>query len=130
MSKCSAHDPQDVTKDGSCRPCRNERGRKYQRDNREARLEYQRQWHKDNKKKIQAYYRNKKYGLSDESFEQMFKEQNGLCAICQIKPAILVDHCHTTNKVRGLLCNPCNQAIGLFAENVRTIAASIVYLEK
>jgi hypothetical protein len=60
-----------------------------------------------------------KYGLSPADFDRMAIEQNGLCAICRRKPQrwLCVDHCHTTNKVRGLLCDNCNTALGLLDDN-------------
>jgi len=39
-----------------------------------------------------------------------------------------IDHCHSTKKVRGLLCNKCNQAIGLFGENEEKLNSAINYL--
>lgn len=61
----------------------------------------------------------------------MVKNQNGCCLLCNIKPKkIVVDHCHKTGKVRGLLCNECNRAIGLLKENILTLKNAINYLEK
>ena len=59
--------------------------------------------------------RLKKYGLTIEQFNAMLESQGGCCAICGMSDTSrkeifpLVDHCHTTNKVRGLLCEACNQ---------------------
>lgn len=69
-----------------------------------------------NKKKQQTYsrYRRfKSYGLKEEQFNEMLKEQNNSCGICkkQLKQPC-IDHCHTTNEVRGLLCHRCNLLIG------------------
>lgn len=51
-------------------------------------------------------------GCSAELYYDLLQKQNGLCAIC-FRPNVkgkklAVDHCHKTNKIRGLLCNPCN----------------------
>ncbi len=59
------------------------------------------------------------YGLTPEDFDRMMLEQGGTCAICEqpfankpYEPHI--DHCHETGEVRGLLCSPCNVALGRF----------------
>lgn len=55
------------------------------------------------------------YGITLEQYDIMFKAQDGLCLICkkpeQTKTRLAVDHCHTTGKVRGLLCKKCNSAL-------------------
>ena len=52
-----------------------------------------------------------KFGITEEDYARMFKEQNGKCAICLNEPKqrrLAVDHDHKTGKVRGLLCASCN----------------------
>jgi hypothetical protein len=64
----------------------------------------------------------------------MHTEQNDLCKIC-IKPnskrygRLSVDHCHKTNKVRGLLCDKCNMAIGLLYDDITILNNVINYLK-
>lgn len=62
-----------------------------------------------------------KYGITFQQKEQMFKLQNGICAICprQFKSvsSAQVDHCHRTGKVRKLLCGPCNRLLGHYEKN-------------
>jgi hypothetical protein len=86
---------------------------------------YNKKYQQENKGRLDGYYRAwrlaAKYGLSMKDYEALVIKQNGLCAICQ-KPQsaaarngaklLHVDHCHATNKVRGLLCMPCNTALG------------------
>lgn len=74
-----------------------------------------------------------KYGLLGNEYNDMFIKQKGRCAICNthqvfLKRSLSVDHCHTTGKVRGLLCGSCNSAIGLLKENTKTIENAIKYL--
>lgn len=56
-----------------------------------------------------------RYGLTTAQVEQMIADQNDKCLICeQTLKSPRVDHCHVTNMVRGILCNCCNLALGLF----------------
>lgn len=69
-------------------------------------------------------------GCTVQLWNAAWKVQDGLCGICQAPLHSLsrtphADHCHTTKKVRGILCNNCNQAIGYFKDDpVRCIAAA------
>ncbi len=76
----------------------------------------------------------RKYGITPHDYDRMVAEQNGLCAICSRPPAdgrrLAVDHCHRENFVRGLLCSPCNTALGLFAEDAERMRAAIAYLHR
>ena len=81
----------------------------------------------------QAFKRKiKKYNLSPEEFQAMHERQEGKCAVCQAVPAdgLVIDHNHTTNKVRELLCNRCNPAVGMIGENPDIARKIITYLEK
>lgn len=84
-------------------------------------------------------YRNRgykyKYGISIIEYDKILESQNNACAICKtpqsdLNYSLAVDHCHDTNKVRGLLCRHCNLAIGYFKDNINVIQNSIYYLEK
>lgn len=73
------------------------------------------------------------YGLTMESYDSMMREQSGLCAICHQPPGrrrLAVDHCHSTGRVRGLLCAPCNTALGSFRDEIPLLVAAIAYLKK
>lgn len=73
----------------------------------------------------------REYGISEDQYYQLVKKQNSKCKICKLTVDELkfhVDHCHKTKKVRGLLCNKCNQAIGLFNEDPTIIKNAIKYL--
>jgi hypothetical protein len=62
-----------------------------------------------------------KYGLTAEAFAQILARQNGRCYICRTDApngkGWSVDHCHETNAVRFIACNPCNAALGLIKED-------------
>ena len=79
-----------------------------------------------------------KYGMTVADYDRMFEEQGGVCKICeqtcnhpQRREAgtLSIDHCHTTGKVRGLLCSKCNTAIGYFDDSINTLKRAIDYLE-
>jgi len=72
----------------------------------------------------------KLYGLSESDIAKMLCQQNKSCAICEvdIESGYHIDHCHLTGKVRGLLCQKCNQAIGLLKENKKLFERASKYI--
>lgn len=74
-----------------------------------------------------------KYGITTEQYEKMLAAQHQGCKICGISSEehgrfLSVDHCHTTGKIRGLLCHSCNTAIGLLKENLGNFRKAMQYL--
>jgi hypothetical protein len=83
------------------------------------------------------FYKNikRRYNISKEEYDTMFNEQQGCCKICKtnikyLNRGLMVDHCHTTSKVRGLLCNNCNTILGMAKDNVDTLKECINYLDR
>lgn len=71
-----------------------------------------------------------RYGLTEKDFNILAAKQSNSCKICFTKTdELVVDHCHTTNRVRGLLCDRCNVGLGCFKEDVISIRRAIDYLE-
>lgn len=78
----------------------------------------------------------KKYNLTVEEHENMIKAQDGKCAICKEIPktsksnltGYCVDHCHKTGKVRGILCDRCNLALGYLKDDIEILNNAIKYL--
>lgn len=73
-----------------------------------------------------------KFDLSVEEYDEMYEEQNGLCAIC-FEPEIegrrlAVDHDHETGQLRRLLCNRCNRMLGFAKESIEILQNAIDYL--
>ena len=73
------------------------------------------------------------YGITKQQYDDLLAKQDSLCAICgkhasESHKGLHVDHCHETKKVRGLLCNSCNLAIGLLKHNRTVISKAIEYL--
>lgn len=71
-----------------------------------------------------------KYGLSLREYDALIEAQHWQCAICKREAKLVVDHDHATGRVRGLLCNPCNTALGLLAENTTALGRAIRYLKE
>lgn len=72
----------------------------------------------------------KKYNLTYKIYLKMVDKSNGLCEICKTESFKVIDHCHTTGKVRGLLCVRCNYGIGYFKDNKQSLSNAIEYLNK
>lgn len=71
------------------------------------------------------------YGLSIQDYDKLVQTQNGVCAICKglsHHKNLDVDHDHKTKLVRGLLCQKCNKAIGLFNDDPVLIGNALTYL--
>jgi len=76
-----------------------------------------------------------RYGLTMEQFNNLLAKQRGRCAICRCDRCptfgrLSVDHDHTNSVVRGLLCDPCNKALGLFHDNLHFLKRALLYLQK
>jgi len=72
-----------------------------------------------------------KYNLSEREYNDLVQRANGHCEICGNSVERLnIDHCHSTLKVRGLLCMLCNSGLGCFRDNIETLNNAITYLEK
>lgn len=102
--------------------------------------EYMRQHRKNNPHIYKQIELKKKYGITLEQYINLKEKQNNVCAICGKSETafdkrqnklrdLSVDHCHTTGRVRGLLCSHCNHAIGKFNDDVELLQSAIEYLK-
>lgn len=128
-----------------CRICRNEQARNRLKD------KYVTTPKKHEKHKLPknmpkedrsyAYTIRHRFKISAEQYQLMLVNQNYVCAICknpetQLKKKynkikmLSIDHCHVTNKIRGLLCHQCNVGLGAFKDNIETLNSAINYLIK
>lgn len=83
--------------------------------------------------KKRDYELQRKYGITLEQMKSMLESQGGLCAACGTAGfgirGPVVDHCHQTGTVRGILCTPCNTSIGLCGDSPDILRAVARYLE-
>lgn len=113
------HVTKRVTRTGYCIECQNTRVREQGRD----------------------YSLRSKYKITLAEYEKLLEKQNGVCALCgNLENAVekyykgikrlAVDHCHETNKIRGLLCSSCNIGIGNLKHNPELLRKAAVYCEE
>ena len=91
------------------------------------------------KEAARHYGLKRHYGITLTEYTEMYNAQDGKCAICgrpersmlhgKIRD-LSVDHCHTTGKVRQLLCNACNHILGESQENRDILLSAVAYLDK
>lgn len=80
---------------------------------------------------MRAWWLRKYYDLSLEQFEEMRLAQGGGCAVCHDpERKLVVDHDHVTGRIRGLLCQPHNAALGVFGDSIEGLQAAIEYLKR
>jgi len=88
-------------------------------ENRKKQREFQAKYRADPERYalIQSRKRANGAGLTPEQVEEIRTRQNNLCAICSDPEPTDLDHCHTSGKVRWLLCKHCNRGLGAFRDN-------------
>lgn len=155
-SKCKASKPLDEfhrdrrSKDGHarlCKECANAKASQWVKDNPDRAKQSRKAWSRKNRDSVnqraRARYkadpsrdlnakRKYRYGVSAEKFQQMCEEQHWCCAICGNPSSrhLHVDHDHTTGTIRGLLCGPCNQGLGMFRDDPKRLRSALRYLAK
>lgn len=70
-----------------------------------------------------------RYGITRDRYNAILAAQAGGCAICGGTDRLHVDHCHTTKKVRGILCFGCNTAIGHMKDEASRLRLAALYLD-
>jgi hypothetical protein len=102
-----------------CKPCSNS---------------YFKQWRTSNleqvRKKDRMLHYIRTYNLSVDVAEALVENRTGICEICKNEDLLVVDHNHTTGKVRGFICSFCNSCLGYAKENKETLKNLIEYLNK
>lgn len=64
-----------------------------------------------------------------EDYQRLLDQQGGACAICERECELVVDHCHQTGVVRGLLCGACNSGLGMLGDDLPSLEAALAYLK-
>jgi len=107
-----------------CINCSKERNKKYRKEN---------VWYKEKARNNKLKF---DYNITTEKYNELFNKQDGKCAICGTKEKdktrygrLVIDHCHKTNKIRGLLCKECNTALGLSFDDINVLKKAIEYLK-
>jgi len=158
-SKCGVEQPlanfyrEKTARDGyrsDCKSCFAARSAARYREDPEKVKARVKQWQQDNADRLNAYQRarradpavkqreraghlKRKFGITQEQYEQMLAEQRGGCAICGDPPeegkALHVDHDHDSGAVRALLCVRCNNGLGQFKEDLNLLDRARRYLD-
>ena len=100
--------------------------------------DWQKRYREKNRKALSDSERKRRFGITPERYADLFRSQNGACAICKnpetatrlgkVK-ALSVDHCHKSGAIRGLLCSDCNTGIGKLKDDPTILRSAIQYLE-
>lgn len=108
-------------------------------ENREQRLAQMRIYHKEHREqdliRSKTFHYKKEYGITPEEKLLLLSDQRGVCAICGTKDfgkqGPHIDHDHSPGgKIRGILCQGCNQALGLIYENPYTAISMFGYIRR
>ena len=123
-------------------------------NNKKKRHQSNKQWRLNNKeynrKRVKKYIKHKLelnpnyirnqniqhlHHISQSDYEALLKNQNYKCLGCNIDinqygKNFVIDHCHTTNKIRGLLCSNCNISLGMAQDNPNILRNLANYLER
>jgi hypothetical protein len=134
---------------GYCRPCKRIRQKDWKKRNvalctaqrlrnRAKNLERDREanrrhWNADAERS--RGYNLKRYKITVEQYRSMEAQQKGLCACCGNPPlcgrkVLYVDHCHSSGKIRGLLCHKCNCGIGALGDTIQGVERALDYLKR
>lgn len=102
---------------------------------RARRPDYQKKWREAHPKarRYENYFRL--YGLTKEAFDVLLASQGGRCGVCRTPLAAgdkktHVDHDHSSNRVRGILCQTCNVGIGMLGDSFEGLTAAVDYLRR
>ena len=67
--------------------------------------------------------------ITKKQIELLARNQNYVCAVCKHKTRkLVVDHCHESLRVRGLLCRQCNALLGMAHDDPNILYAAAKYL--
>lgn len=98
---------------------------------------YMRERYRNNPAHARSINLKSYYGLSPNQYQEMLDAQGGKCAICReatvgnkARKNLFIDHCHSTDNVRGLLCGNCNNLLGHAKDNPQILQSAMDYLKR
>lgn len=123
----------------------------WRKNNPDLYKEQRKRWYEKNKERLRVYAkehrdRNKDmyqvfsrrtllkqcYGITEDQYQSLLESQGNRCKICKgelvDRKLTHLDHCHATNKIRGILCRGCNHGLGHFRDNPVFLKSAIKYL--
>ena len=113
-----------------CKPCSTQANREWRANN----ADYERTRYQACKAETRERHLVRKYGVDLAEYDRLLALQGGKCAICLCDPrtqahgVFHVDHCHSTGRVRGLLCRGCNHVLGHLNDDPENLRRAIAYL--
>lgn len=152
MKQATCHPEKRAICKGLCRCCYEKQLREKNPEFAERQRENSRSWTLKNKDRKKEYdkrrrervgpesekrfnrYLNKKFNITRDKYNNIVDSQNNKCAICGRGPAengkkLHLDHCHKTNKIRGLLCAQCNWYLGFIEKDYTILNKILQYLK-
>lgn len=107
----------------------------WRRKNRERYRAWQKEYTLNIRRRRRGYQLQRAYGITIEDYETRLKQQGNVCACCGTntpgqRGIFVVDHCHLSGKVRGLLCNNCNQALGMMRDSIGYGLSLVAYIAR
>jgi len=111
---------------GDCEVCGRVRIKPKQKGKKWACIVYEREY-------SGAGYKRRKLGyrVNILAHAEKIKSLENKCEICgTLDFGLVVDHDHSTGKFRGLLCNPCNKALGFFRDNPEVLESAARYIRE
>ena len=115
----------------------NKASKEWYKNNPEWKKNYNKQDYEKNKLHYKELSMIRRWGITLEKYVEMLCSQKHKCLICGISldtrigkygKNINIDHCHKTNKIRGILCHNCNKGLGHFKDNIQFLENAINYL--
>lgn len=124
-----------------CKECTAVRNKQWYNENKDKHKITCAKWYVKNKKsatrKGTEWHYMSRYGITHQQFLDLAFEQGNKCSICGIdltfaekcNTRAVLDHDHNSGEIRGVLCNSCNTALGLFKDSEHVLQNAIVYLK-
>jgi len=108
--------------------------KKYKLKNKDKISLYNKKYELDYKDRRRVVDNKRLYNITPKQLEVMYEEQDNSCKICNThkddtKMGLVIDHCHKTLEVRGLLCHNCNVALGHLKDDTELLDKAKQYLK-